>query len=597
MLVQALAEYADTRLAGPLADPAFENKPVPFLIEVGRDGAFLGVTERTETIQRGKKTITQAQALLVPKSPVNRNTGLHPLIGCDDIKYVLGAGAWTKPKERNNHQERHEAFVARVSKAADETRDEALLRCAAFYARPDQVQRARAELEQRNAKSGLLVALSADGPVVCRQAVREWWRRHYERAFAQRTEKGGQGMCLISGRVGPIAPTHDKIKGVANLGGQAAGVSLMSFDKEAFRSYGWEQNANSPVSPGRAQAYVLALNDLLKYERGTRVDHSGTAFLFWTRRPVEWDPIAILETADPVQVKRLLLLDEGSLGLEPNEFYLLGVAGNGGRLLVRHWLHESLADVLKNVKGWFEGLRIASPSSGTTADSPKLWQLLRAIARDDPPPDRVVQLIRRAIQGQRLGLTILGAALARLRAAQGDDKFSTERAGLIRLCVNDWIKGDKMGERLDDSLDHPAYLCGRLLAIYDHLQSTAHRAQYAAHKADDAPHKAKEEVNMTVSDRYYALASTLPQLAFPKLVVLSRKHLHKLRRDHPGAAHNIEREIQELHERLAKKDARYPPPLNLEDQGRFAIGFHHQRAEAMARAMARKQEKQQKGDQ
>ena len=57
---------------------------------------------------------------------------------------------------------------------------------------------------------------------------------------------------MISGRVGLIAATHDKIKGAASLGGQSAGVALMSFDKAAFRSYGWEKNANSPVSPDRA---------------------------------------------------------------------------------------------------------------------------------------------------------------------------------------------------------------------------------------------------------------------------------------------------------------------------------------------------------
>jgi CRISPR-associated protein Csd1 len=77
---------------------------------------------------------------------------------------------------------------------------------------------------------------------------------------------------------------------------------------------------------------------------------------------------------------------------------------------------------------------------------------------------------------------------------------------------------------------------------------------------------------------------------------LSLKHLRKLRRDNRAASVAIEREIQRFHERLANRGAKYPPPLSLEDQGRFAIGFHHQRAEAMARAQARKEEKLQKGD-
>src|SRR5262245_48441495 len=183
-------------------------------------------------------------------------------------------------------------------------------------------------------------------------------------------------MCLISGKIGAIAPTHEKIKGLAALGGQAAGVSLMSFDKDAFCSYGWDKNANSPVSPERAAAYVLALNDLLKQGKGSRLDRCGVGFLYWTKKPQEYDPISILENASPEQVEKLLLLDRGGLKVEPNEFYLMGVAGNGGRLLVRYWLHESLAEALANVAAWFNGLRISNPFTGRIADPPKLWQLL-----------------------------------------------------------------------------------------------------------------------------------------------------------------------------------------------------------------------------
>src|SRR5439155_7847317 len=171
--------------------------------------------------------------------------------------------------------------------------------------------------------------------------------------------------------------------------------------------------------------------------------------------------------------------------------------------------------------------------------------------------------------------TVLVGALARLRAVSGNEKLSTARAGLIRLCVNDQDGGPKMTEQLDPSLNHPAYLCGRLLAVYDGLQ-----------------YSAQGEVNATVSDRYYSLASTYPELAFPKLTDLSLKHLKKLRRDSRGAAVNIEKEIQEIHQQLAASGARFPPQLSLEDQGRFAIGYHHQRPENVAKAIARKQERQ-----
>ena len=59
MLIQALAEYADTRLQDQLNDLAFETKRVPYFLEIGRDGTFLNLVERTEQVQRGKKTVKQ----------------------------------------------------------------------------------------------------------------------------------------------------------------------------------------------------------------------------------------------------------------------------------------------------------------------------------------------------------------------------------------------------------------------------------------------------------------------------------------------------------------------------------------------------------
>jgi len=576
MLIQALAEYADTRLGSDLEEPAFESKPVRFFLEVAADGRFLGFIERTDSIERGKKTVTVVQQLSIPKSPVSRNSGLHPLLACDDMKYVLGPGPWTRPEEVQNQQERHDAFIALLRKANAATADPDLESVVRFYDDPVQVEAARADLATRKPAPGNMIGLYANVPLVLNPAVRDYWRAHYNSAFGVRSQKGGEGMCLISGLVGPIAATHDKIKGVGNLGGQAAGVSLMSFDKAAFRSYGWEQNANSPVSPSRAAAYVLALNDLLKTGGTQRRDHAGIGFVFWTKLSTHDDTYDTIENATPAQVNKLLQLDPIAVR-DPDQFYFLGVSGNGGRLLVRHWYHESLLRVKRNVAAYFEDLRIANAFTGAIADPPPLWRLLKAIARDEPPPDRILQLLQRAIEGQPLGRSMLAAALNRLRAAKGPDRFNPQRAGLIRLCTNDITRDEgttPMNDTLDSGQTKPAYLCGRLLAIYDALQ-----------------YQAQGDLNMTVADRYYSLASTNPMAAFPRVDDLGQKHLRKLRRDKRGVMIAVEREIQQIHQLLANEcGAKFPGPLNLEDQGRFAIGFHHQRAESMARATARKQE-------
>lgn len=136
-----------------------------------------------------------------------------------------------------------------------------------------------------------------------------------------------------------------------------------------------------------------------------------------------------------------------------------------------------------------------------------------------------------------------------------------------------------MGAELNEAELHPAYLCGRLLAMFDGLQ-------YAA---------SGPGLNQTVADRYYTLASTYPQLAFPKVEDLGMKHLRKLRREKRGAAVRIEREMDEVREQLAGV---FPGPLSLVDQGRFALGFHHQRGSSIKRAMdAKQQKREEEGEQ
>jgi CRISPR-associated protein Csd1 len=77
-------------------------------------------------------------------------------------------------------------------------------------------------------------------------------------------------------------------------------------------------------------------------------------------------------------------------------------------------------------------------------------------------------------------------------------------------------------------------------------------------------------------------------IAFPRIVDLGQKHLRKLRRDKAGAAFAIDQRIQELCEIVGGS---FPAMLSLEDQGRFALGYHHQRAHSMAQAKANKEAK------
>jgi CRISPR-associated protein Csd1 len=587
MLVQALTEYADNYLADELNDAAWEMKPVPWLLEISRQGTFLSATPRTITKTLGKKQVQVPMQMSVPRSPVNRNSGEHPLLGTDDMAYVLGIGAWTPDKnaDKEKAEKHHEAFVSLIGKAAAETGDSGLISCTNFYANAEEVEKARNAL--REAKPGTLVALSVGEPLVEREAVRQFWRKHYRTEFDGRME-GIDGECMISGKFGPIAPTHEKIKGVSSLGGQAAGVALMSFDKEAFRSYGWEQNRNSPVSPDRALAYVLALNDLLKVDNTRRRDRGGIGFLYWLRNPADIDVLDVLEVADPKQVADLLDFDPAA-NPDANRFYMVGVSGNGGRLRARYWADLALTKVKKNLKNWHEQLRVEYPWERPPVN---LWHIRYALNRDGKLLGQMeMALQRRAIEGLALGYSMLSEALTCLRHPSTSNSKTKEAQGqknsdslerfrvpiaLVRMCLNDLFRkeGEKeMSEGLNPTCPYPAYVCGRLMAAYEDLQ-------YKTAKRVGVP------INKTITDRFFSLASTYPAAAFAEIVDLGQKHLKKLRRLDGGAAFGIEKRIMEISNLLQPGEkGPYPSDLSLEGQGLFALGYFHQKSRSISDAI------------
>jgi CRISPR-associated protein Csd1 len=590
MFVQALAEYADNYLSDELNNAAWEVKPVPWLLEISPGGTFLNATQRMTTETRGNKQVQIPMQMSVPRSSVIRVSGEHPLLATDEITYVLGIGPWTPDKKADKAKAKrhHKAFVALIGKAAAETGDAALGACICFYENPEQVNKARDALQ--DVKRGTIVALSVGEPLVERESVQQFWRKHYQREFDERM-KGNKGECLISGNFGPIARTHERIKGVVSLGGQAAGVALMSFDKEAFRSYGWKKSRNSPVSPGRALAYVLAINDLLKQDKGRRKDIGGIGFLYWLRNAADLDALDLIDRADSEQVKKLLSFDPRS-GPDANRFYMIAVSANGGRLRVHHWVDVALAEVKENLGNWHEQLRVEFPWEEPAPV--RLLQLLYALDRQGRPDNHIVlALLRRAIEGLPLGYSVLSTALTRLHHPGGIDlkenageKKSDPRSlarlrvpiGLIRMCINDLFRqqggAKQMSEGLDPTCPFPAYVCGRLMAEFENLQRSS----------------SESELNSSILDRYFALASTYPAAAFPMIESLAQEHLRKLRRYKPFVAYIIDGRLQELHNLLQPlASGAFPGKLGLDGQGLFALGYYHQKARSRSQAQDRKQ--------
>ena len=118
---------------------------------------------------------------------------------------------------------------------------------------------------------------------------------------------------------------------------------------------------------------------------------------------------------------------------------------------------------------------------------------------------------------------------------------------------------------LDTTNTDPGYLLGRLFSTLENVQRAA----------------LGKQINATIRDRYYGAASATPASVFPVLLRNAQHHLSRLRKDKPGFAVNLEKEVGGIIDQL---DPTFPRSLRIEAQGHFAIGYYHQTQARFARA-------------
>jgi CRISPR-associated protein Csd1 len=123
---------------------------------------------------------------------------------------------------------------------------------------------------------------------------------------------------------------------------------------------------------------------------------------------------------------------------------------------------------------------------------------------------------------------------------------------------------------LDNTL--VAYRLGRLFAVFERIQEEANPG-----------------INATIRDRYFGSASSNPVAVFPTLNRLKNHHLGKL--DNRGRAQNLEKLVGTIMDALPAADP-FPSTLSLADQGRFAVGYYHQRQHASTYRAIAEQETQ-----
>lgn len=568
MILQALYDYYQRKAVDP--DPArrlpafgLEDKEIPFIVELTAEGRPLGITDTRQG--DGKKK--QARRYQVPKG-VKRSSGVAANLLWDTAEYALGVDTKGKPERV---AEQHAVFRQHIAKLPEAARqDVGIQALESFYANFGQAALAADPAWPEIVETNPVVAfrLHNDGDLICQRPA----------VIAGRgdvAEEGGKpAFCLVTGQASSAERLHTAIKGVWNA--QSSGATLVSFNLDAFASYNKEQGDNAPVSPLAAFAYTTALNHLLDRNSRQRIQVGDASTVFWAQRDdaeiEEGFPAIFGERDDPdartEQVRALLgAVQSGQFDGGRGEalFYVLGLAPNAARVAVRFWHAAPLHEIAGRIRLWFDDLKIVR--SAKDPEYPSLFRLLAACAQqgkaDNIPPNLGGDIMRAILSGSPFPASWLNAAVLRCRAEQN---VSYLRAAAIKACLNRLQRfqaSQSLDKELSEMLDlenaSPAYRLGRLFAVLERIQEKAINP------------------NTTIRERYYGAASSSPVSVFTTLLRLKNHHLAKL-----GERENVyfERLLGEILGGLND----FPKHLSLPEQGRFALGYYHQRQDFFSKS-------------
>lgn len=566
-LLEALTRAYD-RL--PDAPPfGFSSEKIGFCVVLNLDGSVAEVVDlRDSEKKRNPKT------LFVPQA-IKRTAGIAPNFLWDKTAYVLGVTAG--PGKRI--AEEHAAFRAQHLEWLADSFDEGLLALTQFLQGWDTSTFCLPAWSDDLRDHNVVFALESEHRerfLHDRPAARDLWQRIGAAGAA------GAQICLVSGMASPVARLHPSIKGV--WGAQSSGASIVSFNLDAFTSYGHEQGNNAPVSEAATFAYTTALNRFLEKDSGHRIQIGDASTVFWAEatESVAAEAESLFAAFIDPQAEETLAASSIAAKLESIRngqrleqvapdlaagvgFHVLGLAPNAARLSVRFYWESDFGQLTSNYQRYLSDTAIDPPPRDGW---PPLWRYLRELAvlgkSENVPPNLAGEWIRAILTGAPYPLTLLSAGLMRMRL---DGAISALRVAIIKSVL---IRNLRMEVpvALDTVNTNKGYILGRLFAVYEEVQRAALGGN----------------VNATVKDRFYGSASATPQKVFAALSSGSQNHFSKLRKQSPGRAVNLEKRLMTITELMEPGSDPIPAALSSAEQALFAIGYYHQRSDFFRKA-------------
>ena len=576
MILTRLAEQYDRLLRDPRYADALPIRgesvqKISFEVVLDPDGTLVDVADLRAT--EGKTPVLRK--MRVPGGAKPSGQGINACFLWDNARYLLGLDAEQRDPARTS-----QCFAAsrqRHVSAARECPDEGLAAVAAFLGQwdPALASSARWNDERLATGFGVFRIRGATGWVHEGARVRDYLRG--------RAALSGEvtGQCLATGARAPLARLHEpRVKGA---GGQSAGSLLVSFNEGAYESYGKDQSYNAPTGTDAVFRYANALN-LMLADRSRTVTIGDLRVVFWAEETTPAESVFAdlfgaqsgADTEDDArkaEVRRVFTqLRDGAESAEVlapsargTRFFVLGLAPNAARVVVRRWLDAQVGAALARATHYLREIALEHHREEAPLT---VWRMVRACGRaregrggrkeydaDAVPPRLGADIARAILTGGAYPQTWLSTVVSRLRA---DGDISHPRIAGIKACLvrNSRLRGNpkELHMSLDTGQIDEGYLMGRLFALLEKTQEDS----------------ADGELNATIRDRYYASASATPAIAFPRLLRLTQHHLAKLA---GGRKVNREKQLGEVMDKVR----RFPHTLGLEQQGMFAIGYYQQR--------------------
>lgn len=553
MILKALYDYYN-RCEG-LSAKGLEQKEIGYLIVIDKDGTFV----RIESRMKDKKT---AQTFLVLQTIKRSGRKYAPNILWDNYEYVIGGA--------DESAKKHDTFIRMIEKLKEQVPSDRYLNAISeFYKKneklEDIIKNDVLYEEMHKSKKNISFLLQGESKIAAEN------EKVWNLILSQSADDGIYGICLVTGKKDSVARLHTTIKLTKDTG------PLVSFKTDrGYDSYGKEQGYNAQISGDAEFAYTTALNAMLQKGSHNKFSVGNRTFVFWASSNSEaaeqiegslFDLLGYIEEEvdDPnakiEQVRKVFTaIYSGSLktSLE-DRFYILGLAPNSARIAVVYWSECSLKEFAGKILCHFEDMKIKD----TRIDKKPymgIKSMLAAVTlngkQSEATPNLPEAVVKSIFQGTPYPFTLFSACIRRIRAESGNkDAIRIARMAIIKAYLNRINDNNKKIETmLDKSNTNQGYLCGRLFAVLENLQ-------YAANKQD------------SIRSGYMNAASSTPSAVYPTILKLSNSHYSKLAKDKKGLAIYFDNQKKEIMAQISD----FPDTLDLSDQGRFFLGYYHQK--------------------